>query len=424
VTLLSFLLSSFIVVALQDEGASPRNAAEPLAESTISTTIWQRSPALSAARMALADAHAARSRLVLPNPTLAASWATIPLGRRNPPEISFWGVPNYSVTLGTMIELGKRGPRKRAVEAALGAAAFDLEAVHRQVFFAALGSLAAQAEAIARRAVLQRLAADGAETLRLQRARAEKGDVAGLEVDRLEVEHLRLLSEVQEAAEARDGALEDCTHLLGAPCPRIETTERALRFLADAGGGGATSRDLVAVRPDIQAWSMRQKEAEAEQILAARSALPDPSVTVSYQRDNFVASGNQAQSLSLTVAVPLPVFERGQADLARAARHQQVAEAAQDGLLRSAEEAARLSRARIAALEGRARVLDDDALPRARAVVDRTERAAKRGGVALQEVLLARRALEELQLDRVEVEAQRFRAVLDFRRAAGPPPRR
>ena len=38
--------------------------------------------------------------------------------------------------------------------------------------------LAAQAEAVARVAVLQRLVADGNESLRLQRARADHGDVA------------------------------------------------------------------------------------------------------------------------------------------------------------------------------------------------------------------------------------------------------
>ena len=65
------------------------------------------------------------------------------------------------------------------------------------------------------------------------------------------------------------------------------------------------------------------------------------------------------------------------------------------------------------------RTLDSEAIPRAQGVAERMDAAARRGGAALQDVLLARRALEELQLDRVAVAAERFRAVVDLRRAAG-----
>jgi len=58
----------------------------------------------------------------------------------------------------------------------------------------------------------------------------------------------------------------------------------------------------------------------------------------------------------------------------------------------------------------------------ARTTAERVEAAARRGGAALQDVLLARRAMEELQLDRVDVAGETFAARLDIRRAAGTVP--
>ena len=412
------------VLAVQTQNPLPPVAApDAFSEQTIAETLWQRSPELAQARSGLVEGEANRDRShLLPNPTLGATWATIPLGERNPPDLPFWKVPNYGVQLGSTFEIGKRGPRQRAAEAGLHAARFDLEDTYRQVFFAVMESLAGQAEAVARVAVLQRLANDGAESLRLQRARAEHGDVAALEVDRLEVEHLRVLSQVQEATGVRDNALAACSRLLGAPCPLFHDEAEARRFLAQAEQVRPPSPDRVEERADVRALAAREQAAEAERILASRRTIPDPSVNIGYTRDQFVASGNQANSVNLAVTIPLPVFDHGQVDEVRARRLREHAAVTRQTLMTSARESVRLGQNQIDLLSRRAGVLDKDAVPRAQAVLDRTEAAARRGGVSLQEVLLARRALEELQLDRVEVAAEHFRVLLDVRRAAGPPP--
>jgi cobalt-zinc-cadmium efflux system outer membrane protein len=415
------------IVASASQNALPLDRPASLTEDALAQLVWQRSPALLQVRQSLIEGQANRDRSrLLPNPTLTGTWATIPIGARNPPDIGFWNVPNYSAQLGTLIELGKRGPRQRSAEAGLSAAHLEVEEVYRQTFFAVLETLAAEAEAVARLSVLQRLVADGAETLRLQRARADRGDVAALEVDRLEVEHLRLISQVQEAAGVRDSALGTCALLLGTACPRFADETEARSFLARAERAATPApgdaRALAANRSDVRALAARQAEAEAAHTLAQRRRIPDPSLTVGYQNDRFVAAGNQAQSLNVSVSIPLPLFDHGQADALRARRTAEAAAAAQQTLVASVEETVRLASDRMGLLGKRAVALDQDAVPRARAVLDRTESAARRGGVALQDVLLARRALEELQLDRVEVAAEQFRALLDLRRVAGPPP--
>jgi cobalt-zinc-cadmium efflux system outer membrane protein len=419
-------IAAIVPVLLAVQTVSPPQPVQPpdpFVEQTIAQALWQHSPDLAQARLGLLEGEANRDRShLLPNPTLGATWSTIPLGERNPPGQAFWSVPNYGVQLGSTFEIGKRGPRQRAAEAGLNAARFDLEDSYRQAFFGVMETLAAQAEAVARVAVLQRLVADGNESLRLQRARADHGDVAALEVDRLEVEHLRLLSQVQEAIGVRDAAVAACGQVLGMPCPQFRDEAEARRFLAQAETAHLASPDQIPERADLRALSAREQAAEAERVLASRRSIPDPGVNVGYTRDQFVASGNQANSINLAVSIPLPVFDHGQVDEVRARRTREYANATRATLTASARESLRIGQGRLETLARRAGVLDKDAVPRAQAVLDRTEAAARRGGVALQEVLLARRALEELQLDRVEVAAEHFRTLLDVRRAAGPPP--
>ncbi|HET6279963.1 MAG TPA: TolC family protein [Polyangia bacterium] len=399
--------------------AEPLSSVDPFDELGLARALWQRSAELAAGREQLIEADANRRRAYLvPNPTLTGSWATIPINRRNPPEIGFWQVPNYNVQIAELLEIGKRAPRQRAAEAAAMRARHELADIYRQAFFTMLEMLSDQAEAVIRGAVLQRLVGDSAEGLRLQRARAQRGDVAGLDVDRLEVEHLRLQSSVAEAASVREAAIARCTQLLGLPCPRFGNDADAQRFLSRADLPTPTP-EVLDQRPDIQALADREAQANAEHQLATRQKIPDPTLSLGYQRDQFVAAGNQGNSVNVAVSIPLPMFDRGQVAAARADRARELATSTRMTLLANAAAVVDLARKRIVILMQRASTLDAEAIPRARGVFERMEAAARRGGAALQDVLLARRALEELQLDRVTIAAERFRAIVDGRRAAG-----
>src|SRR5439155_19479309 len=116
---------------------------------------------------------------------------------------------------------------------------------------------------------------DSQESLRLQRARADKGDIAPLEVDRLEVEHSRLVSSMGEAGSDREGAVVVCNGLLGAPCRRFRGEEAARRFLS--GGRGAIppgeSEAALAGRPDLQALRAERTRLDAELTLARRQSI-------------------------------------------------------------------------------------------------------------------------------------------------------
>ena len=418
------------------DGAAPAPGAtsaapSPFDERSLAAELWSHSPDLILSRQSVIEAEAVRDRsYVLPNPTLAAAWGTIPVGKRNPPGASFGEVPNYMIGVSQMIELGKRGPRQTSAEAAAKVASLTVADSYRQGFFALLETIAEQASATARRSVLERLVGDSAESLRLQRERAKRGDVAALEVDRLEVEHLRLLSAAREAEEAQEVAVGLCARILGADCPRFAGENDARRFLLEGhpdalafAHGGQSDGQAVAGRPDLLALAAEQTRLRADLVLAGRAKIPDPTASVSYMHDQFEIAGNQANSIVLAVSLPLPVFDHGQVESARARRRLEAAEQAHRVLADSALRALALARNRLAVLEARARSLDEAALPRARSLAEGMDAASHRGGASLIDVLLARRALEELQLDRLDVAATTFKATLDIRRNAALYPR-
>jgi cobalt-zinc-cadmium efflux system outer membrane protein len=156
--------------------------------------------------------------------------------------------------------------------------------------------------------------------------------------------------------------------------------------------------------------------------LAERQAIPDPVASLSFTHDQFVASGNQPNSLSVNVTIPLPLFDRGQTEATRARRRLAINEAEIQALTATVRRGIALQRSQLDTLSARARLLEEQALPRAQRVVERTEAAFRRGGVGFPEVLLARRAFEELELDRIEVAAAAHRARLALRRATASLP--
>ncbi len=406
--------------------AAATDPSDPFDETTLAADIWRRAPDVAVARQDLADAQAVADRShLLPNPSLTATVGSLPIGARTPSsgETTFGEVPNYSVGVGQLFEIGKRRPRQAAAAAARDVAGFGVLDAYRTSFFSLMEIISDQAAAVARLAVLERLVAGSEESLRLQRARASRGDVAGLEVDRLEVEHLRLTSSLREAEGLRQGALGACSRILGRDCPRFTSEEQARGFLGRVTVPPRTDdARLVAQRSDLQGLRAQQTRLQAELALAEKQKIPDPVATLGYTRDQFVKAGNQANSVSVSINIPLPVFDRGQADIKRAkdrlANTQDMREVAQATALRQLT----IGRAQIETLVARAQILDEQAVPLARSVAERMEAAARRGGAALPDVLLARRAMEELALTRVEVASAAYRASLDLRRVSGALP--
>ncbi len=370
--------------------------------------VWRQSPELQAARIKVAQAEAERRKaLRLPNPGLDLSVNTLPVGPLNPPGLQepFLNVPNVAVGLSVLLELGKRGPRQEATaEAARGAALDALDQVRRKVLDLedVIGDVAA---AQVRVDALVTLGEDARRLTALQQSRADKGDASDLDADRARLELETTLTALGEAKELLAATLRQCSDTVSTPCVGFTGTAQAAAWLERR---FEHSGELPVGRPDLRALEAAVRSARAAQLLAARGWIPDPTLRVGYVRDQFVASGNQQNSLFVGVSLPLPIFQHGQDDAEAAAVAALSAERARDQLLATAQAQLGQLGAEVTSVESRQQRIREQALPLARSVVDRLDAAVVRGAAPLQELLLARRSLAELLLTAAELDRTVF----------------
>lgn len=403
--------------------AAAVDLARPPSGSELAALLWENAPDLQAARARISQARADLERAALfPNPELDLAAGTLPVGPQNPtaPVSQRWlEVPNVSVGLSERVELGKRGPRQAAAKAALDAIVYDARAQLLSRFFEVRTRLGELAATQARIADLEGLASDAGRLADLQRARAASGAASTLDADRALLEAEKLTSAVGAEREQLAAFLRGCAELTGARCSGFESAEAAERYL---GAAEDAAPPPLEERPDVMALAAAEASQLAAKVLAERRAIPDPTFRFGYLRDQYLASGNWQNSLFAGLSVPLPVFERGQADARAAAAAADASRRARERTLSSArEQLERLAGQRKSLDERRAR-MRDHTLPLARQVVARLDAAVLRGATSIQDVLLARRALVELQLLATDLDLAGFRARVETQRLSGTRP--
>jgi outer membrane protein, heavy metal efflux system len=419
------MLMAACPVSAQTLALTPQDYAS---EPQLAQRLWSHSREVIDARQAVGQAAAEVTRArKYPNPTLDFSWGTIPVGPSNPPDLHdpIGNIPNYNVGISELVELFKRTPRLAATRAELDTARAVSLSVLGSQFFALLDAIGRIAEQQARAAVLGAQVRAGERLLELDQARASKGDIAAMDVDRTAVEHARLVAAREAAETAVESARRECAEIIAASCPRFESGVAARRFLRTVAGVDLPSSLPGAFdqqRPDIAALDAALNAAHERVTLAERHVIPDVTVRFGYTYDTFVVAGNQRQSVGLGVQVPLPVLDQGQADLEAATALLARARAARASLVESArltfDSATRerqLVVRRIQHMRG--------ALAKARTLRDAVEGAARAGGVSQVDVLLARRTYQELLLERTDLDAAAYAAVLKIRQAAALFPR-
>lgn len=405
----------FLTLALLGALSAPTNDAE------LSRLVWERSVDLQGARVRIAQARAdaARARL-LPNPSLDVSYNTIPVGPHNPASEPFLSIPNLATGVSELVELGKRGPRQASTSQFARAVGFDAIEELRQRFFDVKELYADIATSQARIASFSQLVEGAARLTELEQARATSGEASTLDLDRARLEEAKLRSNLAEENERLRAGLRGCTLALGDACEPFTDSAAAAAFL-EALAGSAVEGKFEA-RPDLLSLQAQQEGALAARTLAERRAIPDLTVRVGYVRDWFVTSGAQPNSLYLGVSLPLPLFDHGQHDAQAAAVLASASERTRALLLESSRKSLSGIGAELAAFEERRANLRGATIPLARKIVDRLSEAVGRGAAALQDLILARRTLEELSIDALDLELAAFKLSITRARLSGVVP--
>lgn len=377
------------------------------------------SPEIHAARARLSQSSAeARQSHALPNPVLDASLGNVPLGETNPAGLGFNETAIYNVGLSQTFELGKRGPRIEGAELREKSAQLQLRSAERDQLVQARYALGNALYRGLRVAIFDETLKDAEHAAELERTRYEQKALSGTEYDRLLLDLANLQTDFARERAEYGAALADCAAALGAECDLAGTREEDLAAAVNVDATQASANRLER-RPDVQALEVEQRAAERDAALARGRAVPDITFRLGYTHDRFVASGDNRNTLSFGVALPLPVFDRGQHDSTRAlSRAVELHDTRSALLLQARAELAGLL-GRRATLEKVLANLEKDSLPRSSSVLGSTQIAFDHGGVSLTDLLLARRNHIALQLTLLDERFELFGINSELERVLG-----
>ena len=306
---------------------------------------------------------------------------------------------------------GKRALRTRAAQEAADAAQQDLDDVVTQQLLATQAAFHDLLAAQERVALTDALAQDARQLADTAGRRVKAGDLARQDASRIEI----------EAERARAAALAALLHRERAALALGQLTGRAAGAERLAVSGAWTLREpppmqadletLARQRADVRAAELRVRAAQAA--LEGARALRKADVTIGASIDHYPGTSNRL--LELRAQMPLTWGYDYQGEIGRALAQRQQAEDQLEKTLRDARAELRRLQLEAQTASARARQYEQDILPRAREVAQTAENAYTRGGLALTDLLDARRTLRATLLDALATRADAAKAAAAWR---------
>jgi cobalt-zinc-cadmium efflux system outer membrane protein len=358
---------------------------------------------------------------VYPNPLFSYSVDNLPLGQGNPNNAeagapaspSFFSQTVQTFGISEVIDVwSKRGARIRAAERGTEQKRWQVADALREIVHAVRSAFADVVREQGERQLSHDMRDRYAETIRLSRSRFGAGEISEADFRKIELEGLKYEQDVVDADSEYDIARQKLAALIGygseAELPASLAEDRAEQ--ADVPVDALVERALRD-RPDVRAAERARAFAEASIGAARREALPDISLGVSYTHSDFLASGDNPNTLGLSLSLPIPIFDRNQANIGRAELdlRRAVNDAARLEIVvrREVKEAARRV-ARGKSLIGLFR--SGGMLERAEKALKVAETSYRAGAISLLEFLEAERTF-------LDTRAQYLRAEYDYRQS-------
>jgi cobalt-zinc-cadmium efflux system outer membrane protein len=382
------------------------------------------------------DVVAAR---VYPNPTLSYSLGNLVLGTSNPQggaaqNPGFFGQPVQSVGVTQVLDVwSKRGARSRVAEEGVTRRRLLTEDALREIVYAVRSAFADLGREQGERELARDMASRYSETVRLSQSRYRAGDISEADLRKIELEGTKYQNAVIDAETEWMVSRGKLAALMGLPSvrelpervvePEARPTWDAARLVADA----------LEHRPDLRAAGASRVVAEAEVAAAHREVYPDFEIGAAYTHSDFTVSGDNPNTLGLSLSLPLPIFDRNRAGIGRAeldvrradnekarlrlAVEHDVAEAVRKGA--RAQELLRIYEGDVGVgpvtpvpppLATSATADKGGMLKRAEIALGVSEKSYKAGATTLLDLLEAQRTF-------LDTRAQYLRALYDFRQA-------
>ncbi len=365
------------------------------------------------------------------NPTLRAKGYEFEATRAN--EITAGLIPNptatytsekfggstsleHTLTVGQTIETGgKRRRRLDSARAASRVSEYELAGVRRQVVFQVKKSFTDALTAQASRQLAEQNLKTLADLERLQRLRAEKGDISELELLRIQVQQYAFQRDATDAGQALNAAKVALRAVVG---PDRVADEFEIVGELPFRDFSYTRTDLyrltLANRPDIRAAEAAREKARADQNLARANAWWDVTPQLEYKRTDA-----NEQTLGFGISMPLRIFDRNQGEIVRTRAEINRVDAVREAVANQALSEVDTTFGALLAERQKLLALRDTYLPKAQKARETVEFAYRRGGASLIDFLDAQRTYRETSLEYLRVLGNYWTAVYQLETAVG-----
>lgn len=354
---------------------------------------------------------------IYPNPVFSYTAGNVVISHGNAQDKGLDPTPFsqlvHTVGISEVIDVwSKRSARIRAADKGIEHRRLVVEDALREIVYSVRAAFADLTREQLENELARTMKARYDETTRISGARFRAGEISEADFRKIELEGLRYKNVVIDADTELDLARLHLAALLGLgaasdlPGPAVMSNDaRVAPSLA------VLTAQALQDRPDLRAASQGHELAEATIAAAQREAYPDISLGVAYTHSEFQVSGDNPNAVALTLSLPLPVFDRNQANIARSRNDAKrfdndVARLAIQIRLDVAQSVRRLQRA-----SGLVDIYEQGGmLERADKALKVAENSYRAGSVSLIELLEAQRTF-------IDTRAQYLRAQHDYRQA-------
>ena len=392
----STILSTVVAIAVIGEAAAqppaPGAVIGSIDEAGLVAAIEATDPriAATAARVAAARAEvvAAGAR---PNPSISIE--------REEPFLDGQGFATNYLRVNLPIDVsGRRGLQIEAADAGVQAAARDATRTTHELVLEALRVFDEAVHARLRLALVTRERDALVRAVEIARQRGQAGAASGYEVQRFELELAVHDDETRTAEAELHHARMRLAALVGQAGELDAATDLALpTTVPPVEALVALARD----RGDLMAARWRGTQATRRAAAAGRGWVPTPVLTGGAMTAAFGDQTGTGYVAGLQLSVP--VFDRGQAEQARAAADRKLADAEARWLERQIPVAVRTAHAALVARVEQARQLEAGPVARVDVIVSAAEVAFREGKTTVTELLDAHRAARAVRLRALEL---------------------
>ena len=259
-----------------------------------------------------------------PNPVFSYSAGNVVLGSGNPQDKGLDPGPLsqlvHTVAISEVIDVwAKRGARIRVADKGIEHRRLVVEDALREIVYAVRAAFTDLTREQLEDELARTMKARYVETVRVSGARFRAGEISEAEQRKIELEGMKYENAVIDADTELELSRQRLAALLGLgavsdlPGPAFMSNDARV-----AASLPALLGDALRDRPDLRAARQGRQLAESAIESARREAFPDISLGVAFTHSEFQVSGDNPNAVALTVSLPLPVFDRNQANIAHA----------------------------------------------------------------------------------------------------------